>query len=178
MAQRSTTATLSLPASLSVVFLLFLPLLLLRPLPAASTAPSDNNRQPQKLLLQQRQQQRHEQQQQQQQLQQQQQQQHLQAFIEGELRSDPSLASLVELEERFGQEQSDRQSDETFLTAGGNEQSLLQIAQAKSRLASRVAAYLSMADTELRAEPYNGLSEPSNNCRTLLNTWMATCVFG
>lgn len=92
-------------------------------------------------------------------------------FISRQLRSDPSLAVLVELEETL--------SAQSFRTTGTSkppplsEQSLLQIREAKSKLASRVASYLAQT-----AEPYNGLSEPSNNCRTLLNTWMATCVFG
>ncbi len=97
---------------------------------------------------------------------------HLRAFIEGELRADPSLAVLVALEERQRDPAGGGAAAEAKPSAP-SEQSLLQIAQAKSRLASRVASYLATG-----AEPYNGLSEPSNNCRTLLNTWMATCVFG
>ena len=92
-------------------------------------------------------------------------------FISNQLRSDPSLAVLVQLEETLG-----AQSIQTPGAAKPplhSEQSLLEIKQAKSKLASRVASYLAQT-----AEPYNGLSEPSNNCRTLLNTWMATCVFG
>ena len=73
-------------------------------------------------------------------------------FISRQLRSDPSLAVLIELEESAGSH-----SAQTALS----EQSLLQIREAKSRLASRVASYLAQS-----AEPYNGLSEPSNNCRT------------
>ena len=102
---------------------------------------------------------------------------HLRAFIESELRADPALAVLVAAEERHQQvrrqQQVPAEPDEVYKPAAPSERSLLQIAQAKSRLASRVAAYLAAS-----AEPYNGLSEPSNNCRTLLNTWMATCVFG
>ena len=102
---------------------------------------------------------------------------HLRAFIEGELRADPSLAVLVALEEKQHESKAGgaaaAPSTAEAKPAAPSEQSLLQIAQAKSRLASRVASYLAAS-----AEPYNGLSEPSNNCRTLLNTWMATCVFG
>ena len=103
----------------------------------------------------------------------------LREFVESELRGDASLAVLVELEEKALQ-QSQRAKGNTGEAdhkrdgeGPGFEQSLVEIARAKSRLASRVAAYLATD-----AEPYNGLSEPSNNCRTLLNTWMATCVFG
>ena len=102
----------------------------------------------------------------------------LREFVERELRADPSLAVLVELEEKALQQSRGGQATgganlQSFRGGAQSTHSLIEIARAKSRLASRVASHLAAS-----AEPYNGLSEPSNNCRTLLNTWMATCVFG
>ena len=102
----------------------------------------------------------------------------LREFVERELRADPSLAVLVELEEKALQRSRGGQATgganlQSFRGGAQSTHSLIEIARAKSRLASRVASHLAAS-----AEPYNGLSEPSNNCRTLLNTWMATCVFG
>jgi hypothetical protein len=50
-----------------------------------------------------------------------------------------------------------------------------EIKQAKKMLAQRIAQFLS----EKQMEPiYSGLSESTSKCAKLLNTWMATCVFG
>ena len=50
-----------------------------------------------------------------------------------------------------------------------------EIQQAKTQLAQHIVHFL----REREQEPvYSGLSESSSLCAKLLNTWMATCVFG
>ena len=94
----------------------------------------------------------------------------LHGFVAHQLLSDAQLNPLLELEQRASIGVGTSGKGQT-LSAAEQEQ----IAAAKQRLALRVASFLSEQET---AEPYNGLSEPDSKCRLLLNTWMATCVFG
>ena len=52
-----------------------------------------------------------------------------------------------------------------------------EIRQAKQQLARHIINFLSVEED--KAEPvYSGTTESSSDCAKLLNTWMATCVFG
>ena len=50
-----------------------------------------------------------------------------------------------------------------------------QVSLAKHRLATHIVNFLQQKENE---PIYSGLSESSDLCAKLLNTWMATCVFG
>ena len=50
-----------------------------------------------------------------------------------------------------------------------------QVQLAKHRLATHIVNFLQQKENE---PIYSGLSESSDLCAKLLNTWMATCVFG
>ena len=48
------------------------------------------------------------------------------------------------------------------------------VQQAKRHLASHIVSFLQTTEDPV----YSGLSESTDLCAKLLNTWMATCVFG
>ena len=80
----------------------------------------------------------------------------LREFVERELRADPSLAVLVELEEKALQQSRGGQATgganlQSFRGGAQSTHSLIEIARAKSRTCLRVASHLAAS-----AEPYNG----------------------
>ena len=77
-----------------------------------------------------------------------------------ELLDNSRLSVLLELEASAG----NSESKQPLST-----ESLLEIGKAKALLAEHIAS---------RTEPFNGLAEPNDKCRTLLNDWMGKCVFG
>lgn len=52
-----------------------------------------------------------------------------------------------------------------------------EIRQAKQQLARHIVNFLSVEEDKA-APVYSGVTESSSDCAKLLNTWMATCVFG
>ncbi len=96
----------------------------------------------------------------------------LHGFIAHQLLSDDRLDVLLALEQRASSiGVAGTTGEGQAIPAAAREE----IAAARKHLALRVASFLSEQEG---AEPYNGLSEPDSKCRLLLNTWMATCVFG
>ena len=78
--------------------------------------------------------------------------------------SRPRLLELVEKERDVHEsELSDLEKEE--------------IRQARTELVAAISSFAETSENEV-AEPYNGLAEPDDKCRNLLDTWMAKCVFG
>ena len=92
----------------------------------------------------------------------------LRDYLEHRFLSDPRLLELMEMEE-------DALSRGLPLA----EADKLELGRAKHQLSDSIVSFLETGESHaVTGEPYNGLAEPDDKCRNLLDTWMAKCVFG